>query len=227
MWFLLLSLVSSETIDDSIVATLNSMYKIVSGTSEALISYHYLLTSTSFENSTSSTLLLLTNSSLSSQLHLEYFELSSENNSTDITSHVNPNFEALANYTNSKISEDFKLDLSEKYRLVEVFTVGKQIVKYDNFSEFTLAEVVFAGNGALRKAYVVLNNTEVVKSYDWETSKGIVSAKKSNKKYLAIIGLLISSGLTAVAVYFYWNSRKNFPFLRMKEEEAKIIRAQV
>lgn len=227
MWFLLLSLVSSETIDDPIAATLNSMYKIVSGTSEDLISYHYLLTSTSFVNSTSSSLLLLTNSSLSSQLHLEYFELSSENNSIDISLHLNPNFETLANYTNSKISEDFKLDLSEKYGLVEVFSVGKQIVKYDNFSDFTLVEVVFAGNGALRKAYVVLNNTEVVKKYDWETSKGIVSIKKSSKKYLAIIGFLIASGITALAVYFYWNTRKTFPFLNIKEEEVKIIRSQV
>ena len=226
MWVLLLLIPAlySESIDSSVIDTYNSMYELVSGTSTPLYSFYTLLDCLHSENSTSYTMLLLANSTLTAGLSLHYLQIDYINNSTDIKLHTSPAFEPLENYTKAQLNDEFFIDLVTKYSLVEIFSVEVQTLQFDNSSEYRLLEVVYAGNGALHKAYSVMNGTDSVKIYDWGTSKGIVSHEKSSSKYLALLGLIISGGITAVIIYFYWHSRKAFPCLKVQEEEMRITR---
>ena len=219
---MILQIAYCETDESYILDVFNDIFILVSGTSEPLYSYCKVIQEIKPESSTNYSMILVTNSTYTSKMKLHYIEAEYINNYTNILLNENPLYNVLANYSKYELKYEYGIDLDSIYKETEVIQVEIQEILFSNDSTYAILEVIFSAEGSLHKGYYIFNNTKLIKNYDWRISSESIIFIKSGAKYLAFIGLLISSGITAVIIYYYWNKKKKFPFIKLGEEEVII-----
>ena len=224
MWaFFFFSIVLSENLENSLVEMINNAFFFVSGESQSLYNEYFVLERNYLKNTTEFSIILLTNSSLSSELELHYIKGTYFNETATIKTHVNPAYEIIENSTVLSLNTNFNINLNQKYTQVSIFFAKTQKILLENEKNYTLIEVLYAADGNLYKTFKVFEGSLELKSFDWPLSSNTINKQKPSGRYLILIGLLITSGITAVVIYIYWNSKKSFPFVKLSEENAKII----